>query len=128
MTSDLHFEGVGEVVPGGVQLGAEPRHRGHLEAALVPLLPGDQSDASSGSRDQLSTNDSSPGHGLDQPGALVLHRLQLRPQLVVVAAVTLRALHHPHFILCRGVNYTSRKLSQNSTSSNRNTILFTQTQ
>ena len=99
MTSDLHFECVGEVVPGGVQLGAEPRHRGHLEAALVPLLPVDQSDASSGSRDQLSTNDSSPGHGLDQPGALVLHRLQLRPQLVVVAAVTLRTLQQPHFIL-----------------------------
>ena len=49
--------------------------------------------------DQLSTNDSSPGHGLDQPGALVLHRLQLRPQLVVVAAVTLRTLQQPHFIL-----------------------------
>ena len=46
-----------------------------------------------------STNHSSPGHGLDQPGALVLHRLQLRPQLVVVAAVTLRTLQHPHFIL-----------------------------
>ena len=99
VTSDLHFECVGEVVPGGVQLGAEPRHRGHLEAALVPLLPGDQLQVSSGSRDQLSTNDSSPGHGLDQPGALVLHGLQLRPQLVVVAAVTLRALQQPHFIL-----------------------------
>ena len=86
---DLHFECVGEVLPGGVQLGAKPPHGEDLEAGADPP--------------DLRGLALSP-HGLHQPPALTLHSLQLLSELLIVIPVSCRTLKlgkfnlHNHFL------------------------------